>query len=309
MNIDSSKIIEIDIDDILPNRFQPRIQFDEDEILELSDSIRKHGIIQPIVVRHIGDKYEIIVGERRYKASVLAGLETIPAIIKELDDKQSAELALIENLQRKSLTPIEEALSYKKVLDLGNLTQEGLAEKIGKSQSSVANKIRLLSLSDEVQDALLDNKISERHARSLLKLKSILDQNSMLDKIINERMTVRKTDEEIEKIIENKKEKSVPDIHKKEGEEKMNNESNENLKVNDFSQLNFGGSAESNQFLSPAPSPVENSFDIFADDMLKEQGTVSSSTVPEPPQMPTFGVELPQAPIAPEQPQMPTFGV
>ena len=156
----TARVIEVDIDEILPNRFQPRIQFDEEEILELSDSIKEHGVIQPLVVRTIGDKYEIIAGERRYKASVLAGKETVPVIIKNLNDKDSAEIALIENIQRKNLTPIEEALSYKKILDMGYITQENLASKLGKSQSSVANKIRLLNLSDEVQEALLENKIS-----------------------------------------------------------------------------------------------------------------------------------------------------
>ena len=201
MKDNSLKVIEVDINEVLPNRFQPRIQFDENEILELSDSIREHGVIQPLVVRPVGDKYEIIAGERRYKASVLAGKETVPVIVKNFDDKQSAEIALIENVQRKNLTPIEEALSYKKILDMGYLTQETLAEKIGKSQSAVANKIRLLNLSDNVQEALLENRISERHARSLLKLQKSSDQDKMLDRIIKERLTVRRTDEEISKMV------------------------------------------------------------------------------------------------------------
>jgi len=230
MNDNSYKVIEVDINEILPNRFQPRIQFDEEEILELSDSIKEHGVIQPLVVRTIGDKYEIIAGERRYKASVLAGKETVPVIIKNLNDKDSAEIALIENIQRKNLTPIEEALSYKKILDMGYITQENLAVKLGKSQSSVANKIRLLNLSDEVQEALLDNKISERHARSLLRLKSSKDQNEMLNKIIIERLTVRKTDEEIDKLLnttKKEKEEIKEQIKEEKGEEKMNNEINQ----------------------------------------------------------------------------------
>ena len=130
----------LNLDDILPNRFQPRIQFNESAILELSDSIKEHGVIQPIVVRKIGDKYEIIAGERRYKASVLAGKKTIPAIITSLNDKDSAEVALIENVQRENLTPIEEAISYKKILDMGYLNQVTLADKLGKTQSTIANK-------------------------------------------------------------------------------------------------------------------------------------------------------------------------
>ncbi len=194
------KVVELNVDDILPNRFQPRIKFDEIAIADLSASIREHGVIQPLVVRKIGDKYEIIAGERRYKASVMAGLETVPAIITELNDKDSAEVALIENVQRQNLTPIEEAISYKKILDMGYLTQEQLANKLGKSQSSIANKLRLLNLEDDVQEALLNGQISERHARSLLKLPNN-KQTEMLDRIIDERLTVRRTDEEIDKML------------------------------------------------------------------------------------------------------------
>lgn len=194
------KVIELSLDDILPNRFQPRIRFDEDAINELAESIKEHGVIQPIVVRPIADKYEIIAGERRYKASVLAGKKTIPALITDLNDKESAEIALIENVQRQDLTPIEEAVSYKKILDMGYLTQNQLADKLGKDQSTVANKLRLLNLDDEVQEALLNEKISERHARSLLKI-GHKDQRELLHKIIEKRLTVRKTDEEINKIL------------------------------------------------------------------------------------------------------------
>ena len=201
MNEVRNRVIDLDINDVLPNRFQPRVKFNEDAIIELAESIKEHGIIQPIIVRPIGDKFEIIAGERRYKASILAGKDSIPAIITDLNDKDSAEIALIENVQRKNLTPIEEAVSYKKILDMGYLTQEQLALKLGRSQSSIANKMRLLHLSDEVQEALVEEKISERHARSLLKLNTPDKQNEMLSRIINERLTVRKTDEEIDKMI------------------------------------------------------------------------------------------------------------
>ena len=198
-----NNVIEVSNDDILPNRFQPRKHFDEENILELSESIKEHGMFQPIIVRKIGDKYEIIAGERRYKANILAGNDTVPIIVKNLDDKESSEVAVIENIQRQDLTPIEEAISYKRILDMGYITQEQLARKIGKSQSAIANKIRLLKLSDEVQEALMEKQISERHARSLLKLESLKDQNLMLDRIINERLTVRKTDEEIKNMNNN----------------------------------------------------------------------------------------------------------
>ena len=201
METSRKAVIELNIEDVLPNRFQPRIKFNEDAINELSKSIKEHGVIQPIVVRPIGDKFEIIAGERRYKASRMAGLKTIPAIITDLNDKDSAEVALIENVQRENLTPIEEAISYKKILDMGYTTQESLATKLGKTQSTVANKLRLLNLDDEVQEALLNEKISERHARSLLKLQNKEQQKQLLKKIITERLTVRRADEEIEKML------------------------------------------------------------------------------------------------------------
>jgi ParB family chromosome partitioning protein len=211
------EVLILNIDDVLPNRFQPRIKFKEENINELAESIKEHGVIQPIVVRKISDKYEIIAGERRYKASILAGKTTIPAIVTDLDDKNSAEVALIENVQRQNLTPIEEAISYKKILDMGYINQTDLAEKLGKTQSTIANKLRLLNLDEEVQEALLNEKISERHARSLLKL----DKNKqveMLNRIISERMTVRKTDEEINKILNNnseeKQEVNIPSLNK-----------------------------------------------------------------------------------------------
>ena len=143
--MDKDKIIYVPVEDILPNRFQPRLAFDEKELNELASSIAKYGIIQPIVLRNIGDKYEIIAGERRFKASQIAGLTKVPAIINNTDDNTSAEIALLENLQRKNLTPIEEAQSYKKLIDRG-FTQEEIATKLGVSQSSVANKMRLLNL-------------------------------------------------------------------------------------------------------------------------------------------------------------------
>lgn len=201
MEASRKKVVELNIQDVLPNRFQPRIKFNEEAINELSKSIKEHGVIQPIVVRPIGDKFEIIAGERRYKASCMAGLNTIPAIITDLNDKDSAEVALIENVQRENLTPIEEAISYKKILDMGYITQDGLALKLGKTQSTVANKLRLLNLDDEVQEALLNEKISERHARSLLKLQNKEQQKQLLNKIINERLTVRRADEEIDKLL------------------------------------------------------------------------------------------------------------
>ena len=202
MNNDTeNKIVYLRLDDILPNRFQPREVFDEEGLEELADSIKEHGVIQPIIVRQVGNKYELIAGERRSKASALAGLTTIPAIIKNMDDKESAKVSLLENLQRKNLSAIEEARTYKRILELDNMTQEDLAKTMGKSQPMVANKLRLLALPEEIQDALIKNQISERHARSLLNIKDKPTQLMLLDRIKKERLTVRELDAEIKKIL------------------------------------------------------------------------------------------------------------
>ncbi len=215
----NEQVQEIFIEDIIPNRFQPRLTFDEKALQELSDSIKIHGVIQPLVLRKIGNKYEIIAGERRYKASCLAGLKKVPAIVREMTDNESAEVALIENVQRKNLSSIEEAQSYRNLLDRGYLTQDELAHKLGVSQSTIANKMRLLNLCDEVQNALLNEQISERHARSLLQLANPDDQKNMLNRIIKERLTVKQLDNEIKKKLsgtgsseENGGREMIPDI-------------------------------------------------------------------------------------------------
>ena len=206
MNEREREIIEVSLDDIIPNRFQPRLSFDEQGLNELAESIRQHGIIQPLVLRKIGDKYEIIAGERRYKASYIAGLTKVPAVIIDLNDNESAEVAIVENIQRKDLSPIEEAKSYKKLLDRGYLTQDQLASRMGKNQSTVSNKLRLLNLGEKVQDALLNNKISERHARSLLKLDNKEEQKEVLDKIIEKRLNVRDTEDLINRKLNGEEE-------------------------------------------------------------------------------------------------------
>lgn len=192
-------IQNVNIDYIIPNRFQPRLTFDEKSLNELASSIKEHGIIQPLVLRRLGDKYEIIAGERRYKAAQLAGLTEVPAIISNIDDNKSAEIALVENVQRRNLNSLEEAKSYKMILDKEGLTQDELAKKIGVSQSTIANKLRLLNLTSEAQDALMNDKISERHARSLLSVSDPEKQKALLNKVISERLTVRQLDDEIKK--------------------------------------------------------------------------------------------------------------
>lgn len=214
MNLEK-EIFDISLQDIIPNRFQPREMFDDEALKELSQSIKEHGVIQPIIVRKVGDKYEIIAGERRFRASQLAGKQTIPALVRDIDDKEAAKIALLENLQRSNLTPIEEAKTYQTILKLDNITQEELAQNLGKSQSTIANKLRLLTLDEEVQTALLNSQISERHARSLIGL-DLEKQRELLHKIINEKLTVKGLDEEIMKMTGKLPEQETPQVQQQE---------------------------------------------------------------------------------------------
>lgn len=190
-------ILQVPVEDIIPNRFQPRLSFDDTSLNDLALSIKQHGIIQPLVLRRKNDKYEIIAGERRFKAAKLTGLASVPAVISNLDDNASAEVAIVENIQRKDLTAIEEAKSFQALLDKGYMTQDELARKMGLSQSAISNKLRLLTLDESVQEAILSEKISERHARTLLKVPSHEKQKELLNKIINERLTVKQLEDEI----------------------------------------------------------------------------------------------------------------
>ncbi len=201
---DKKEVIMLNLDDIIPNKFQPREVFDDQSLKELAISIKEHGVIQPIVVREVNGKYEIIAGERRYKASALAGKTTIPAIVNNLDDKESSKVALLENLQRKNLNPIEEAKTYQKILELDEMTQEELAKTMGKSQSAVANKLRLLQLNDDTKKALLSEEISERHARTLLRIEDPEQQTEMLKRVITEKINVRDLEKQIDALYPKK---------------------------------------------------------------------------------------------------------
>ena len=207
---DKKEVIMLNLDDIIPNKFQPREVFDDQSLKELAVSIKEHGVIQPIVVREVNGKYEIIAGERRYKASALAGKTTIPAIVNNLDDKESSKVALLENLQRKNLNPIEEAKTYQKILELDEMTQEELAKTMGKSQSAVANKLRLLQLNDDTKKALLSEEISERHARTLLRIEDPEQQTEMLKRVITEKINVRDLEKEIDALYPKKEKEEVP---------------------------------------------------------------------------------------------------
>jgi ParB family chromosome partitioning protein len=197
----SNKIINIDINQIISNKNQPRKNFDDKALEELSQSIKSYGLIQPIVVRKLADElYELVAGERRLKATKLLDHETISAIVISAGEEESAAMALIENLQRENLNFIEEALAYEKIIYDFNITQQLLAEKIGKTQSTVANKLRILKLPQKVKQALIESNLSERHARALLKL---TDEDLMLDiidKIVKRELNVTATEKLIESI-------------------------------------------------------------------------------------------------------------
>ncbi|SEF98246.1 chromosome partitioning protein, ParB family [Caloramator fervidus] len=209
------KIIPINL--IKQNSYQPRKVFDDQALLELSESIREYGVLQPISVRKINDSfYELIAGERRLRASQLAGLTEIPAVVVEASDRDSAVLALIENLQREDLNFIEEAEGYLRLIKEHGFTQEELAHKIGKKQSTIANKLRILKLSDTVKEILLKENLTERHARALLKLPTEEMQLKALDEIIKNGLNVKETEELIEKMLNGENTKK----QKKQKEEK-----------------------------------------------------------------------------------------
>jgi ParB family chromosome partitioning protein len=191
----NKQIQDIELDKIVPNRYQPRREFSDDSIKELAETLDKDGLLQPIVVREDGeDQYEIIAGERRYRAAKSLNWETIPAIVNNMNDDQAASLALIENLQREDLNPIDEAKAYTNLMKLNDLTQTALAKDMGKSQSYVANKLRLLKLDDDVQKALVEGKITARHGRALLNL-SDDDQERVLKEIEEKGLNVKQTEE------------------------------------------------------------------------------------------------------------------
>lgn len=191
----NKQIQDIELDKIVPNRYQPRREFSDDSIKELAETLDKDGLLQPIVVREDGeDHYEIIAGERRYRAAKSLNWETIPAIVNNMNDDQAASLALIENLQREDLNPIDEAKAYTNLMKLNDLTQTALANDMGKSQSYVANKLRLLKLDDDVQKALIEGKITARHGRALLNLSND-DQERVLKEIEDKGLNVKQTEE------------------------------------------------------------------------------------------------------------------
>jgi len=191
---DMLEVVEISIDKIVANPFQPRKTFSDEGLVELSSSIREFGVIQPLIVRNTEAGIELIAGERRLRASLLAGRETVPCIVRQVDDKDMAEIALIENLQREDLHYFEEAAGYEKLLTQFNLTQDVLAARVGKDQSTIANKLRLLKLPSEVREFAFREKLTERHSRALLKVEGTDSQLAVLREVVEKKLNVRETE-------------------------------------------------------------------------------------------------------------------
>lgn len=245
-------VVKLNIDLLLPNPYQPRKQFNENSLKELALSIKEYGILNPILVRPKEDKYEIIAGERRTRAARLLKLTEIPAIIKNINDEKMAEIALIENLQRENITPIEEAITYQTILKNTNKTEKELSEMIGKSQPFIANKLRLLNLPEFVKNALINKKISERHARSLLTEKNEQKQQYLLEKVINEKLTVKELDQLIKenKITEAELNSVVGEENKSLEESDLKKEEKESDKMNNgnfFPNVNSTPDMNNNQ--------------------------------------------------------------
>ncbi|HEY8422160.1 MAG TPA: ParB/RepB/Spo0J family partition protein [Thermoclostridium sp.] len=215
---DESGIVELKINDIEPNKEQPRKNFNQEKLQALAESIRQHGVVQPIIVKKKGTGYTIIAGERRWRAAKIAGLKTIPAIIKDLSSRETMEIALIENLQREDLNPIEEAEAYQKLMEEHGLTQEELSKLVGKSRAAIANSVRLLSLSEKIKDMLINELLTPGHARTLITIEDAERQLELAEEIVEKNLSVRQT----EKMVN--EQKNIRNISKK--GQKLNKDAN-----------------------------------------------------------------------------------
>ena len=229
-DLDLAQVMELELELIIPQGNQPRKRFDEEPLQELASSIREHGVLQPVLVRPLGEFYEIIAGERRWRAAEIAGLHTIPALVKEMPDIEAAEISLVENLQREDLSAIEEARAYKYLLEQYDYTQELIAERVGKSRAYVANTIRLLNLSPEITEMIDRKQISPGHARALLAIRSTREQIMAANEIIKSKLSVRQAEQKVKA--------------KKEGQGKETGKSPDLLELEERLQRYFGTRAE-----------------------------------------------------------------
>lgn len=200
-NIDEKGLTELKINDIEPNAHQPRRKFDDEKLQQLSESIKEHGIVQPIIVRKENDIYRIVAGERRWRAARLAGLTTVPVVIKDISNRQLMEIALIENIQREDLNPIEEAEAFERLLKEYDMTQEELSKTVGKSRSAIANSIRLMNLCDEVKNFVINGELSNGHARTLIVIEDKEIQKKVAEEIIEKGLNVRQTENLVKRLL------------------------------------------------------------------------------------------------------------
>jgi len=215
--IEQNQVVKIPVENIIPNRYQPRKKFNEETLTELAISIKENGIIQPVIVSNLGNgKYELIAGERRWKAAQLAGIPEIPAIIRDCSENERLEIALVENIQREDLNPIEEALAYKEILERLSITQDELAQKIGKNRSSITNTLRLLKLPEYIKEMLISGVLTEGHARAILALEGVDKMIAFADYIIQNNLSVREAENEVKKFLEKEKYVSRETSEKKE---------------------------------------------------------------------------------------------
>ncbi|MBC7225714.1 MAG: ParB/RepB/Spo0J family partition protein [Thermoflexales bacterium] len=204
---ETAGILEVPVDEIRPNPHQPRMLIRDDELVELALSIQTHGVLQPLIVVREGDGYQLVAGERRWRAAKLAGLTTVPVIVKDLAPQQTLELALVENLQRKDLNPLEEAAAYRQLIEEFGLTHEEVAQRVGRSRVAVTNTLRLLKATDAVKEALLNGRIGEGHARALLALEDPQAQAAALRIVLRQGLTVRQTEELVGRILQTRPQK------------------------------------------------------------------------------------------------------
>ncbi len=218
--VDGEKIYNIELAKITPNPKQPRKYFDDEALGELAESIRIHGIIQPLVLNKVGEKFVIVAGERRYRAAKLAGLDSVPAVVKTMSEEQAREISLIENLQRENLNPIEEGEALKQLMDLNHMTQEEVAKRVSKSRSNVANTMRLLALPEVVKGLVRDGRLSSGHARAILPIKNEIQQVEYARKIVEKGLSVREVEKGVKEILN-------PELKKK----KMTDEQRERMSL------------------------------------------------------------------------------
>lgn len=260
---ENSGPVMMKINEVEPNREQPRKHFEEDALMELADSIRQFGVLQPLIVQKKKDYYEIIAGERRWRAAKMAGIKEVPVIIKEYTDQEIVEISLIENIQRENLNPIEEAMAFKRLLTEFNLKQDELAERVSKSRTAVTNSMRLLKLNEKVQQMIIDDMISTGHARALLALDDEEQQYNLAVKIFDEKLSVRETEKLVKDLKNPKKEKKQKEEVKntfiyEDLEEKMKNVMGTKVHVNH--KANGKGKIEIEYY---SDSELERIFDLL----------------------------------------------